>query len=132
MRRMILATALVLLSVGAMAQTEPSYKDKVLEGYIRTGTRETCIPINSIKSTKILDYSNILFYTNGGPVYLNELPKQCGPLNRCRSITYSTSLSKLCNTDTVDIMDFGSSVPKLGTCGLRQFELLTEKKHVGQ
>jgi Family of unknown function (DUF6491) len=128
----MVAVVLACLTLGAMGEVDRSYKEKALEGYTRTGTREACVPLSNIKSTKILDDSSILFYMNNGTAYLNELPDRCGPLNRYRSITYTTSLSKLCNTDVIDVIDAGSPVPKLGTCGLGQFELLAESKRAGQ
>jgi len=128
----IVAIVLACLTLGATTEGEKSYKEKTLEGYVRTGTLEACIPLSSIKSTKVLDDSTILFYSNGGGAYLNELPDRCGPLDRNKSITYSTSLSKLCNTDIINVMDFSSSVPKLGTCGLGQFEILSESKRGGR
>lgn len=128
----MVAVVLACLTLGAMGEVERSYKEKALEGYTRTGTLQPCVPLGNIKSTKVLDDSSILFYMNGGTAYLNELPDRCGPLGRYKSITYSTSLSKLCNTDVIDVIDAGSSVPKLGTCGLGQFETLAESKRGGQ
>ena len=123
----ILAIVLAALTLGATSEAE-AYKQKELARYTRTGKLETCIPLGSIESTKILDDKNILFLTDGGGAYLNELPDRCGPMDRYKAITYDTSLFKLCNTDVVNVMDFNSSVPKLGTCGLGQFEKLTPVK----
>lgn len=127
MKRMILAVALVSCASVTAASAQTERQAKALEQYVRTGKRETCIPINAIRSTKILDSTSILFQMHGGAVYLNELPQPCGVLNPYRTIAYATSIEKVCNTDLITVLDAGSSVPKLGTCGLGQFEVLAEK-----
>lgn len=127
MKRMILAMMLALLPLAALAQGPSTQKAKALEKYTRTGKREACIPRLRIESTQIVDASTILFFV-GGSVYLNELPRECAFLNPLRAIKYTTSLNQLCNTDIITVIDTGSSVFELGSCGLGQFEKLEQKK----
>ncbi|MFN8624733.1 MAG: hypothetical protein U0587_01930 [Candidatus Binatia bacterium] len=128
MKRILLMALPISVALGAVTQAQVSYKARALEKYQRTGKRENCIPLGAIRETRVLGDSSVLFLMAGGVVYLNEMPQPCPILEPpTRSFTYDTSLSKLCNTDIVTVTDPGSSVPRLGTCGLGQFELLEEK-----
>jgi hypothetical protein len=127
MKRILLMALLVSAALATLTHAQTSYKDRALEKYRRTGTREACIPLGAIRETKVLGDSSVLFHMAGGAAYLNEMPQPCPILDPHRSFIYDTSLSKLCNTDIITVIDPGSSVPKLGTCGLGQFELLEEQ-----
>jgi hypothetical protein len=128
MKWILLTALLVSSALATVAQAQTSRKDKFLEKYRRTGKFENCIPLGgAIQGTKVLDASSLLFDMAGGDVYLNEIPL-CPYLEPSyRSFTYDTSLSKLCNTDIITVIDPSSSVPTIGSCGLGRFELLKEK-----
>ncbi|MBP1684287.1 MAG: hypothetical protein H6Q33_430 [Deltaproteobacteria bacterium] len=129
MNRILLTALLMSATLATLTQAQTSYKDRVLEKYQRTGKLENCLPLGAIRETKVLGNSSVLFHMAGGDVYLNETPQPCPMLDppQTRSFIYDTSLSKLCNTDVITVTDPGSSVPRLGSCGLGQFELLAEK-----
>jgi len=128
MKRVLLMALLLSCALATVAQAQTSRKDKFLQKYQRTGKFENCIPLGgAIRETKVLDASTLLFYMAGGDVYLNEIPL-CPYLEPSyRSFTYDTSLSKLCSTDIITVIDPTSSVPTVGSCGLGRFELLKEK-----
>ena len=121
MRWMIFAVVLALASLGVAARAD---QDQRLKGYTLTGTKERCLPIQGIWNTQIIDASRILFFMNGGSVYLSQLPERCVALNRYRGFRYSTSLDELCSTDIITVFDPGPPVLELGSCGLGEFELL--------
>lgn len=127
MKRIILGIMLALIPLSAMGQAPAGQTEKALENYTRTGKREMCIPLHQIKNTQIIDSSGILFFMTGGSVYLNE-PRDCALLDPHRSIQWRTSINQLCSTDIVTVFGPGSPVPRLGSCGLGQFEIL-EQKH---
>lgn len=97
---------------------------------------ERCIPIRSIKQTKVLDDQSVLFYTNGNKNYLNRLPHSCGGLQMADSFMYRTSQSQLCSVDIITVLNrMGSNFMPGPSCGLglfeeidkAQLEALTEK-----
>jgi hypothetical protein len=103
----------MLLSVGAVH----AYGQKS-----DTTTAERCIPIKSIKQTKVVDDQNILFYVSGGKVYTNHLPHSCSGLASADTFKYKTSQSELCNVDVITVLNrTGGSLMPGATCGLGEF-----------
>ena len=98
-----------------------------LADYIATGETQQCLNLSSIKQTKPLDDWNILFEVRGGDTYLSRLPTRCSGLGFNRAFTYATSLTKLCNTDIITVIDSTNPSFRRGSCGLGMFEKLEEK-----
>src|SRR5574340_747571 len=111
MNRILLTALLIAATYATVAQAQTSYKERVLAKYQRTGKLEKCIPLGAIRETKVLGDSSVLFQMAGGDVYLNETPQPCPTLDppQTRSFIYDTSLSKLCNTDVITVIEPGSS-----------------------
>lgn len=89
---------------------------------------ERCILINRIDKTAVIDDRNILFYMRGKDVYLNQLPRRCGGLGAERTFMYQTSLSQLCDLDTITVLSAraGGFMPG-ASCGLGKFQPITEE-----
>ena len=98
-----------------------------LSKYTVTGETEQCLSLTSIRQSKPLDDYNILFETRGGETYLSRLPTRCSGLGFERAFTYSTSLTKLCSTDIITVIDSTNPSFRRGSCGLGVFEKLEEK-----
>jgi hypothetical protein len=89
---------------------------------------ERCILINRIRNTYVLDDQRILFYMRGKEVYLNQLPRRCAGLGLERRFMYRTSLSQLCDLDTISVLrSFGGGFMQGATCGLGKFQPITEE-----
>ena len=71
------------------------------------GAARNCIPINSIRESRVLDDWTIDFNTGGRQWYRVTLPQRCNSLGLYRAFKYETSLSELCNTDIITVMEFG-------------------------
>lgn len=85
-----------------------------------------CLPLTQINDTTVVDNKTILFKMNNGKVYRNVLPYSCPGLGFNKSFAYKTSLSVLCDLDTITVLD---SDNRLGaTCGLGKFEVYHPKK----
>lgn len=83
-----------------------------------------CLNLRRIKDTKIIGKKYIAFYTRGGAVYINVLPRKCPSLTPHKSFAYKTSQGKLCDLDTITVLDnFGSSFNLGPSCGLGKFIL---------
>lgn len=82
-----------------------------------------CIPLSSIRSTRVLDNSTILFQMNGGETLVNNLPHPCPSLGMEKAFGYETSLSQLCSTDIIWVVRQTAGRPERGaSCGLGKFE----------
>lgn len=85
-----------------------------------------CLPLTQISDTNVIDNKTILFKMNNGKIYRNVLPYSCPGLGFNQSFAYKTSLSVLCDLDTITVLE---SDNRLGaTCGLGKFEPYTPPK----
>lgn len=88
---------------------------------------EKCISLARIDRTEIVDDSTILFYMRGGDIYLNRLARRCPGLRRNKTIMYRTSLNRLCDLDTITVMDnMGFGYSPGASCGLDTFQPVSE------
>ncbi|WP_253185875.1 hypothetical protein [Novosphingobium sp. NDB2Meth1] len=88
-----------------------------------TGKAVTCIPITSIRESRVRDDWTIDFRTGGDTWYRNTLPNRCSNLGFERSFSYATSLAQLCNVDIITVFrNGGGPTGPLGSCGLGMFQ----------
>ena len=87
------------------------------------GEPVTCLPIQSIRESRVRDDWTIDFRTNGNRWYRNTLPNRCNSLGFERAFSYATSLSQVCNVDIITVIaNTGGPGPiNRGSCGLGQF-----------
>jgi hypothetical protein len=86
------------------------------------GERKMCLETMMIKETRILDDQTILLETYGGAVYMSRLPSPCVGLRIAEGFSYSTSISKLCKQDIIEVVN---QTPLSGNrCGLGEFILI--------
>jgi hypothetical protein len=86
------------------------------------GEPVNCVNLSQIRNSVVRDDRTIDFIMNGGKVYRNELPYQCGTLGFDRSFTYSTSITQLCNVDIITVLqNVGGGFNRGASCGLGQF-----------
>lgn len=117
-----LACLFGLLTCGlSPADEEPV--DKVKDESLRR-----CINTRTIRTTKVMDDLNLLFYTRGKTVYLNRLPRQCYGLSRERRFSYRTTSGNLCNLDMIRILyRSGTGLQEGNACRLGYFREITEE-----
>lgn len=118
-----LLAATLLYSTSLSAAEEESAASAKPEG------AENCVSLQSIKKTRIVDDQTIIFYMRGGDIFVNSLPRRCPGLKRAGSYSYATSLSRLCNTDIIRVLEtFGSAFPRpAAACGLGFFSPSTKE-----
>jgi hypothetical protein len=92
------------------------------------GERTTCLDVAMIRETRIFDDQTILFETYQGAVYMSRLPAPCVGLRIANSFSYSTSISKLCKQDFIDVVEEDLSVTN--KCGLGEFILIKGVKRL--
>jgi hypothetical protein len=99
--RMHLLVLTIALS-GLLAVT-PSLADEVVDE-IDNVNAKNCIRIRSLRSTKVVDDLNIIFYMIGSDTYHNILPRQCHGLKREGRFSYKSSTGSLCSQDTIRLL----------------------------
>ena len=87
------------------------------------GEPVNCLPIPSIRESRVRDDWTIDFRTNNNRWYRNTLPNRCNGLGFERAFSYATSLTQVCNVDIITVIaNTGGPGPiNRGSCGLGQF-----------
>ncbi len=92
------------------------------------GKPESCIPLRSIRDSKVRNDQVIDFVLNNGKVYRNTLPQSCPQLGFEERFTYTTSLSTLCSVDIITVLYATPTLSRGASCGLGQFQPVTLAK----
>jgi len=83
-----------------------------------------CVNLQDIRDTQVRSDQVIDFTMRNKKVYRNTLPGTCPQLGFEERFAYSTSLSKLCSTDTITVLQT-PGISRGATCGLGQFQPVT-------
>lgn len=87
-----------------------------------------CIQTRSIRSTDVLNDSNIVFRMQGNRYYHNTLPRRCNGLSRERRFSYTTHSQSLCANDLITILsDSGFGMLDGRSCRLGRFRPTTKE-----
>lgn len=122
MLRMILAAGLPFYALGCapVEQDENFVSDGPAVRVV--GEAQSCIPIIQIRNSRVRDDRTIDFEMSGSKVYRNTLPNKCPRLGFEEAFTYETSLTQLCNTDIIYVLEhFGGELRRGPGCGLGEF-----------
>ncbi len=83
---------------------------------------ERCVNMRNVSKTVVIDDQTILFYTRRGEIYRNDLPRRCSGLAREERFSYSTTVSRLCDIDTITVLyNQGVGLSSGASCGLGRF-----------
>ncbi len=120
---------LIILLTGTLVMSDPAIADEG-DTTATEDTAELCVNIRRIKRTDVVDERNILFYMNGGKIYVNTLPRNCNGLRFNDGIMYETSLFELCNVDVITVLRRmgGIGFSPFGSCGLGKFRPITREE----
>lgn len=114
----IIASALASGSA-ANAKHEPKAPPEARE----TGAAVDCIPIVQIRESRVRSDQVIDFRSNGKKWYRNTLPYSCPSLGFEERFSYKTSLSQLCSTDIITVLQTaGGRLTPGASCGLGKFQ----------
>ena len=90
---------------------------------------QTCVQMQRIDHTHIIDDRNILFYMHGKKIYHNQLPHRCAGLKIAGTFMYRTSLNSLCNVDIITVLrQSGGGFSPGPSCGLGMFKPVTARR----
>lgn len=87
------------------------------------GPLRNCVSLSELRESQVRDDWTIDFHAGGRQWYRVTLPQRCNGLSTYRAFKYETSLSELCSTDIITVMEFGGpgGGPR-GSCGMGQFQ----------
>ncbi len=85
------------------------------------GQPQSCISIPQLRETRIRDDWTIDFIAESGRVWRNTLTSRCSGLEVGNRFSYETSLSQLCNTDVIYVLEPAVDLHRGPTCGLGTF-----------
>jgi hypothetical protein len=119
--RTILMFALVPLALTACSDQGPAKRAAVAPAAKVVGDPKCCVRLAEIRETRIRDDWTIDFIGGGDRVWRNTLTARCPGLRAANAITYKTSLSQLCSTDIVYVLETTGGVHRGPACGLGQF-----------
>ena len=123
MKTVMTALALTLWLAGCASTKDAEEPEDpfALYGFEQEGG-EYCIPMNRIKTTRILSNRVIVFEMKGGESYINILPATCPGLRPNRPLMYETRQAQLCHVDIVRLLDPSSvDFRPMGSCSLGRF-----------
>lgn len=118
----LLCTLAALPLAACMAQDRPTDRPAVSPMARVTGPAVSCIPLPQLRETRIRDDWTIDFISSGRRGWRNTLSARCPGLRSNDAITYETSLSQLCSTDIVYVLEHIGGRPQRGAaCSIGQF-----------
>ena len=87
-----------------------------------TGPSVSCIPLASVRESRVRDDWTIDFKAGGKQWYRTVLPYRCNGLGFERAFTYATSISQLCSADIITVFPQSGIGGARASCGLGQFQ----------
>lgn len=121
----VMRKALVILGAFGLASSglAVAYAREKAPEVSAVGEPKSCVSIQRIRSTKIVDDSTIDFKMAGGKTYRNTLPYSCSGLRRDDAFSYRTSTSQLCSVDIIRVVEnYGGRLQEGVGCGLGKFQ----------
>ncbi|TGY88570.1 hypothetical protein E5163_12220 [Marinicauda algicola] len=98
--------------------------EDILAQYNRTGETRECINVTQMDEIEPITERLWLFVMRDGTVYLNEVSQGCYDAEtNFTYIQYEISGSRLCDNDTVNVLDTAGDLPR-GSCALGDYERL--------
>lgn len=85
------------------------------------GEPVSCVLLQNIRETRVIDDSTIDFVMRNSKVYRNTLPNRCPQLGFERAFSYSTSISQLCSVDIITVLQQAGGIRRGASCGLGKF-----------
>jgi len=109
MRKLITLLAGTLM-LGGVAQAKPQDREaelaRALQGRV-AGEPVSCIDLHRVRSSRIITDTAII-YDAGGVVYVNRPHNGADQLNQWDTMVTRTISTRLCNVDTITMIDPGS------------------------
>lgn len=120
--RIALALAIAPLVLAGCTQEAPADRPAVSPAAKVVGAAQACVPLMQVRETRVRDDWTIDFIHDGKRAWRNTLPSRCSGLKLNDGFSYKTSLSELCSTDIIHVLErMGGDLRQGNACGLGQF-----------
>lgn len=119
-----LACSIVALAP-AQSASRTSRNAEAIAAAKPAGAPIDCVQLNQIRETRVRSDQIIDFYMRNGKVYRNTLPNSCPQLGFEESFSYKTSISQLCSTDIITVLQHTGGLSRGASCGLGTFQPVT-------
>ena len=118
----IMLFALAPFALAACSAERPAERPPVAPAATVTGPAQSCIQLTDARETRVRDDWTIDFIRSGKRAWRNTLPSRCPGLKSNDGFSYKTSLSQLCSTDIIHVLErTGGDLRQGAGCGLGQF-----------
>lgn len=115
-------TGLVLAFASAILAAAPYSAEPEQQTSVQTAAiTRSCLPIQTIRQTRVVDDKTVDFITRDGTVWRNTLPNACPMLGFERAFSYATSIPQLCSVDIITVFQQSYGVRQGASCGLGKF-----------
>jgi hypothetical protein len=116
-RAYLLAGALLLGSCASNDDRVPPAQQR----WVAAGEPVTCININQLRRTSVIDDQTIDFIMSGRDrVFRNNLPVRCSGLGFNRGFTHNARAGQLCSMNTITVLEPGRGTGAV--CPLGRFQ----------
>jgi hypothetical protein len=133
MRKLLLGLATLAVATTAGAFGPAERRAKQLAEYSPVGEAVSCIDTSRIDTTNVVANNVIDFKMRGGKVFRNTLPYSCSGLVMEDRFSYRTSISRLCNVDTIRVLhSYGGGLEEGVGCGLGKFQPVEKNAKVDE
>ena len=112
--------ALAPLALAGCTEEGPRERPAVAPAAKVVGEPQSCVQLAQVRETRIRDDWTIDFIA-GNRVWRNTLTSRCPGLRSQNGFTYETSLSQLCSTDIIYVLETAGGLHRGPGCGLGQF-----------
>ncbi|MDE2595897.1 MAG: hypothetical protein KGL44_03355 [Sphingomonadales bacterium] len=120
--RSILTLAMAPLALSACQQGGPGQsRADVVPAARVMGEAVSCLQLNAFDHTRVRDNRTIDFIGLGHKAWRNTLPYECPGLRMNDAFSYETSLSQLCSTDIIHVIEHAGGPSRGAACGLGRF-----------
>lgn len=116
---LFLAGSLLISGSAGFAKRDPNYIPEVK----LTGKPVSCVPLSQLRESRVRSDQVIDFRVSNKKWYRSTLPHHCPSLGFEQRFSYKTSLSQLCSSDIITVLqDFGGRLQGGASCGLGMFQ----------
>jgi hypothetical protein len=117
----LLALAPLALTACVQYERDTRYDASRVPAARIVGNPVSCIPLFNARDSKVRDDRTIDFMRNSREGWRNTLPNSCPGLASENAFTYKTSLSQLCSTDIIYVLETAGGLHRGAGCGLGHF-----------
>ena len=100
-------------------------RDREVPAATPTGEPQLCLDTFQIRESLVRSDQVIDFVTRGRQVYRNTLDQACPRLGIEQRFTYQTTISRLCASDIITVLNTTPLLSQGAACGLGKFQPVT-------